>query len=503
MKFTRLHKITIHDIVIQLYNEAYWSVTKVTSMLAFRLLRFFLVTSLIAFCLVAAALVAFVRQQSINDLLTLAERNNVALTQAFVNSLWPQFSDLVRGDEPLADAEIARLNAAVQAQMAQLTVVKVKIYNLDGLTVFSTQASQIGEDKSTNAGFLSARAGEVISELSHRDTFSAFDAEIVDRDLISSYVPVRATSTIVEAVLEVYDDVTPLLQQIEQTQRTVLFGLLMGLGGLYTALFFIVRYADRTIEQQRRERERAEEHTRQARDEAMRALKFKAQILANVSHDARTPLSIISLQAEMMQRGVHGTVNERQQESINTILTSTRQLSLFISTLLDEAQLSAGKFTLNNTAFQPAELLQHISEAMRPFAVRKFLRLETTLDPALPASLVGDPDRLKQILFNLVDNGIKFTTEGRILVALLRHDDSHWALRVSDTGMGISPDEHKDIFDAFWQVDGSSTRRATNGVGLGLSIVKQLTDHMDGDIQLDSRPGGGSTFTIILPLHTV
>jgi signal transduction histidine kinase len=456
---------------------------------------------LAAFIIVTVILGVFYRQYHINNLLALVERNNVALTQAFINSLWPQFAPLVHSNLTPDNPDLLRLHVAVQAQMADLSVVKVKVYDIEGITVFSTEAAQIGEDKSANAGFMAARRGTVISELTYRDTFSAFEGVIEDRNLISSYIPIRTGNGAVEAVVEVYDDVTPLLQQLEDTQRSVMLVVVLTLSGLYTVLFLIIRYADSMIARERRVRQSAEEQTRQARDEALEALQFKAQILANVSHDARTPLSVISLQTEMLQRTIFGPLTDRQKDSLRTILTSTRQLTLFINSLLDEAQLSSGQFTLREVNFQPATLLKNISETMQPFAARKSLAFASKLGDNLPETLSGDPDRLNQILFNLVDNAIKFTDTGTISVSLLRHDDTHWAVEVSDTGLGIPDDAQARIFDAFWQVDGSATRRITHGVGLGLSIVKQITEKMSGSILLHSKSGVGSTFTVILPLH--
>ncbi|MCI0423785.1 MAG: hybrid sensor histidine kinase/response regulator, partial [Acidobacteria bacterium] len=189
----------------------------------FKLLRFFSITSLIAFIIVTVLLGAFYRQTALTDLIELEESKNVVLAQAFANSLWPQFAPFVtsvsglNGDELRARPETARLHQAVLAQMKGLSVVKVKVYNLEGLTVFSTEASQIGQDKSANAGFLSARSGRIASELTHRDTFSAFEGTIEDRDVFSSYIPIQrsgSTGTI-EGVFELYSDVTPFLKKIE------------------------------------------------------------------------------------------------------------------------------------------------------------------------------------------------------------------------------------------------------------------------------------------------
>lgn len=232
----------------------------------FRLTRFFSITSLTAFVIVSVLLGIFYRQAAIDDLITLGERNNIALTQTFANSLWDDFQPFVEsasgmsGDDLRADPETARLHEAVLALMENLSVIKVKVYNLDGLTVFSTEAAQMGDDKSDNLGFQGARAGENSSELTHRDTFSAFEGVIEDRDVVSSYVPLwnDGTSGDVVGVFEVYDDVTPLLEHIDRTQREVIAIVVVVLGVLYIALFFIVRYADNVIKRQVAQREKAE-----------------------------------------------------------------------------------------------------------------------------------------------------------------------------------------------------------------------------------------------------
>jgi hypothetical protein len=222
----------------------------------FQLLRYFTITSLIAFVAVAVLLVTFYRQLAVNELVEIGESKNAAITQSFSNVIWPEFESFLgstsglSADEIRAHPETARLRQAVLEQTQGLSVLKIKIYNLEGITVFSTQESQIGEDKSENAGFLTARDGGLASELTHRDTFSAFEGEIEDRDVISSYVPIRQGGSGVEGVFEVYDDVTPLLEKISITQRNIVIGVTAILILLYVVLFLIVSRADHLIKQQ-------------------------------------------------------------------------------------------------------------------------------------------------------------------------------------------------------------------------------------------------------------
>lgn len=236
----------------------------------FQLLRYFTITSLTAFVLVAVSLVTFYRQIAVNELIEIGESKNAALTQTFSNVIWPEFASFLSSASDLnADAirahpETARLRQAVFEQMQGLSVIKVKIYSLEGMTVFSTQESQIGEDKSENAGFLAALAGSFASELTHRDTFSAFEGEIEDRDVISSYIPIRHGDSAVEGVFEVYDDVTPLLENISIAQRNIAIGVTLILTLLYIILFLLIRRADNLIKQQFIEQQQAEEEIQKA-----------------------------------------------------------------------------------------------------------------------------------------------------------------------------------------------------------------------------------------------
>ena len=219
--------------------------------------RYFSITSLISMVVAAILLVAFYRWIALNDLLELGERHNVALTQAFSNSLWPQFSLFLTrtvsrsGDEIRTHHDTAELRKAVRDQMRGLSVLKIKIYDLTGRTVFSTEARQIGEDKSSNTGFLSARSGKVASELTHRNSFSAFEGEVENRDLIASYIPIRRgePTAPIEAVFELYYDVTPLLQKTQRTQWVLFPGVLLILGFLYCVLYFVISRAQRALKQ--------------------------------------------------------------------------------------------------------------------------------------------------------------------------------------------------------------------------------------------------------------
>ncbi len=235
----------------------------------FRLIRFFSLTSLIGIVVVTACLFWTYRELTVRHLIEHESRANADLTRAFANSVWNRYRGFVLDspgrsrDALMADPAMALLRAEVSAKMSGLQVAKIKIYNLAGTTVFSTDDKQIGEDKSSNAGFRDARAGTVASNITFREKFDAFEGVISNRNLITSYVPVRAAPDApVEGVFEVYSDVTDLLRTQTRAQWQVAVIVLTLLSTLYVFLFLVVRKADRVIARQEQERAAKEEQVR-------------------------------------------------------------------------------------------------------------------------------------------------------------------------------------------------------------------------------------------------
>jgi signal transduction histidine kinase len=238
----------------------------------------------------------------------------------------------------------------------------------------------------------------------------------------------------------------------------------------------------------------------EARDEALRASQFKGRLLANVGHDLRTPINSILGYADILNEGVYGSLTDQQRKANSRILSSARRLLNLINSILDQAQIDVGKLVLHRAEYKLSDLLTAIRDTWEIPAQSKGLELAIVTDSNLPQTLFGDQQRVQQIVMNLVENSLKFTLTGKVAVRVYCADGDHWAIEVSDTGPGISPEAQEYIFEPFRQVDGSTTR-GQQGVGLGLSIVKQLALLMDGEVQLASEPGKGSTFTILLPLN--
>ncbi len=222
----------------------------------FPLVKYFSLTALVCMLVVAVFLGSIYQRQAMRSLSILAEHQNVALTKTFSNFLWERFAPLVDSSRGLAPVvlqgkpEQADLRQLVIAMMRGTEVVKVKVYNLDGLTVFSTDARQVGESKAANAGFIGASKGQIKSELSHRDTFDAFEGVISDRNLFSSYLPIHDADGAVRAVFEIYRDVTPLVEHMNQTQWIVIMSVTLAMTLLYGLLFLIVWRAKGIIDRQ-------------------------------------------------------------------------------------------------------------------------------------------------------------------------------------------------------------------------------------------------------------
>jgi signal transduction histidine kinase len=247
--------------------------------------------------------------------------------------------------------------------------------------------------------------------------------------------------------------------------------------------------------------------------------RLKSNFLATVSHELRTPLTSIIGYSEMLQQGIAGELNPEQAGFVDTIRGKGELLLSLISSLLDLNKLERGQLTIEPELVDPRAVLAEVQETYLPEAEKKHLRFDVECDADLP-EVHADPVRLRQILINLAGNAVKFTPEhGTVRLSAVRsqltlqddeqEDDGLGAalmmapepaieFRVSDTGIGIAPDQLGKIFDAFYQVDGSSTREY-GGAGLGLAIAKNLVEAHHGTIRVESTPQRGSTFFVTLP----
>ena len=259
------------------------------------------------------------------------------------------------------------------------------------------------------------------------------------------------------------------------------------------------------------ERKRAERALLEAKLAAESAAETKGHFLANMSHELRTPLTGILGMSELL---LDSPLDEVQQDFVHTVRSCGQNLLALINDVLDYSKLEAGKMELENIPCDLTEIAEEAMQLLAEQAQSKGVELVNAVSPHLPARVLADPGRLRQVLLNLIGNAIKFTEQGevevrvsqaqvttRTRISLMGAPDSWVAVEIAirDTGIGIEPGAYSRLFQAFSQADASTTRRF-GGTGLGLVITKSLVELMGGSIHITSMPGKGSTFAFTLRL---
>ncbi|HEY3950378.1 ATP-binding protein [Phenylobacterium sp.] len=246
---------------------------------------------------------------------------------------------------------------------------------------------------------------------------------------------------------------------------------------------------------ERKAQERALIH---AKEEAESATRAKSAFLATMSHEIRTPLNGVLGMAQAMATG---TLDAQQRGRLDVIRQSGESLLAILNDVLDLSKIEAGKLELEQAEFDLEEIAQGGVNAFTATAQAKGLALTLNVQPAARGVYVGDSVRVRQILYNLISNGLKFTGKGGVTVTLSRRG-RRLRLRVADTGIGVAPEKLAGLFQKFEQADASTTRRY-GGTGLGLAICRDLAELMGGEIHAESTPGEGATFTVELPLERI
>lgn len=465
------------------------------------LTRHFAIFGAIVLCLAGWLMTVIDQRSADSDIGRWAEANNASLTQAIANSVWPHFADHLdtARSQPLEklrkNATTKRLFEEIRTLVAHLDVLKVKLYETGGMTVFSTQSSQIGGDYRKNLRFQKALKGGFASKLEFREKFGAISGPLTKRWVLSSYIPVRrATDGQVLGIAEIYRDVT--VQRLEAGQNRMVRAAIIGsaLAVVFAFLLLIVWRSDRRL---------ADYHRREldlVKNAADAEAKSRAQsrFLANMSHEMRTPLNGVLGMANLLKKT---RLDERQTQLLQKIGNSGGGLLTIIDDVLDFSKAETGDLSLVPTAFKLVDSVNYIVEAYASSAKEKNIDFACDVSIDQQEVLCGDPKRLRQILTNLVGNAIKFTDAGEVSlsVASVERSDARRRIRftVRDTGIGIPVDKQPQIFDSFFQVENSDSRRF-GGTGLGLAVSRKIAELMGGEIRFESTEGKGSRFWLEL-----
>jgi PAS domain S-box-containing protein len=225
--------------------------------------------------------------------------------------------------------------------------------------------------------------------------------------------------------------------------------------------------------------------------------RIKSEFLANMSHELRTPLTAIIGFSEILSNGMYGDLNEKQLKFSNNILKSGEHLLAIINNVLDLSIIEAGKMELECETFSLQEIFEEVRILTLSLAIRKNITL-TLENKATSTEIFADRLKFKRIMYNLINNAIKFTPDNGRVSVFVKQTDNLIEVSISDTGIGIPKNKLEDIFDPFVQVD-SSTKRRYGGTGLGLALVKRFVEMHEGKIWVESEEEKGSTFTFIIP----
>ena len=464
--------------------------------------------------LIAAGALAYVNQAvSIAQLKNMAEENNVALTFALSNVLRENVGELMNIAPDLSVAELKehpvlrQIDRAVTDATLGTRIAKIKIYSPAGLTIYSSDPSQIGEDKSANEGFLSAIGNIVVSTLTYRDQFDSFENTLIERDLISSYIPIFDSpgAPAPSGVFEIYSDVTALKNTISNRIWLILgatIGILLVVYGV--VLFTVVAGSRLTafkhqenlkLQLELAERRRSEEISRVALENEREMGEIRSNFVASASHDFRTPLTSIYAAADIMDRYAERLEPHEVKENLEEIKKQVSAITFVLDRILIGSQIGANKLECNPAVMDLGPFCRDLLQQMR---------LTTNAQQTFNLDFNGEVDQvvlderlLRHILNNLISNAIKYSSRGSTIDIAISRSASQVEFRVADQGIGIEPAEIDHIFEQYFRGENAT---GFAGTGLGLSIVKSAAEVHGGSVEVKSAAGQGAEFIVRVPL---
>ena len=466
----------------------------------------FLMLGGVAILIAASALAYAFDRVSQNYLKTSTEASTRIVIQSFINRVYPRVADFVETAPALSPDRIRQhpvsefLGKEVRALLQDTPVLKFKLYDLNGFTVFSTDAEDIGQRQSGNAGFRAAVAGRDAVAIVHRDAFTGVSGTVHDRVLLSAFMPIAFGGKTV-GIVEHYCDITEMFASRFTRPSSLAAMLLIAL--VLTVVFafqlWMVRRTEIRIDRQYRHNNALERGI----ERAEAANKAKTEFLANMSHELRTPLNAIIGFSELIHTEKMGPVGSpRYREYAQDINSSGQHLLHVINEILDISKVESGAMVTRMQEIDIVATVGQVLHIVRNGGAADGIRLVMSHPDHMPA-FISDDAKVQQVLLNILSNSVKFTPEGgEVHVDLAVSSDTKWLdISVTDTGIGIREEDVPTALSPFGQID-SPMARQHQGTGLGLPLSVRLTELLGGRFSLESRPQAGTTVSIRLPLKT-
>lgn len=402
-------------------------------------------------------------------------------------------------DPATAGPRADELRQLVKARVLVYPVVAIRIWSPDGRILFSDNQALVGL-RENDPSVAQALKGDTLSGLeSSGDGVNARDPSLPST-IFATYLPLRpdwaATGTSPTSVVEVLQDYSGVQASFAELSRTLALTLAIGLTVLFILLLPVLRQAAHRLSAQTETLRQNEARLRALNEELVEASRLKSEFMANITHELRTPLTGIIGFTDLLAAGGDGDLNATQSEDVAQIQKSGRALLELIDGILELSRIEAGMVRLAAERFDVANAIQTVLSSNESRARAKGLTMASDIEPQA-TWVVGDADRVRQVLNNLVSNAVKFTDQGQIVVGC-RAIDQMSEISVEDTGIGLSESAARYIFDGFRQADGSVTRKF-GGAGLGLAIARRLVALQGGRMGVESIEGKCSRFWFTLP----